>query len=257
MDAATVIISAAAVGGICAVHLLIGKMRFLDVIPRSRLLSFAGGASIAYVFGHILPDLHTGQHVLAGSFDEPALGVRHVYFVAMLGLTVFYGAEWLVRGRWAQSADRPDHPHRDRPGVFWPHVASFAVYNALIGYLLLHRERPGLLSLGLFAVAISLHFLATDFALRKDHKRSYDAVARFLLTACLVGGWLLGLAIQLPRAWVVLLFSFLAGAIIFNVLKEELPEDRRSRFGAFLAGVVAYSALIYLVEVTANGEHGA
>lgn len=37
------------------IHLFAGKLRFLEGIPRSRWLSLAGGASIAYVFLHLLP----------------------------------------------------------------------------------------------------------------------------------------------------------------------------------------------------------
>lgn len=37
------------------VHLLVGKLPFIDAVPRSRWLSIAGGVSVAYVFVHILP----------------------------------------------------------------------------------------------------------------------------------------------------------------------------------------------------------
>ncbi|MDV2992514.1 MAG: hypothetical protein N4J56_002168 [Chroococcidiopsis sp. SAG 2025] len=40
-------------------------------------------------------------------------------------------------------------------GVFWLHVVSFALYNALIGYLLLHREEPGVQSLLFFFMAMA------------------------------------------------------------------------------------------------------
>ena len=42
------------------------------------------------------------------------------------------------------------------------------------------------------------------------------------------------------------LFAFLAGGIILNVLKEELPEDRQSRFSAFALGAIAYAAVLLL-----------
>jgi hypothetical protein len=41
-----------------------------------------------------------------------------------------------------------------------------------------------------------------------------------------------------------LLFSFLAGGVVLNVLKEELPEERKSNFWAFLFGVVFYAGLL-------------
>jgi hypothetical protein len=42
----------------------------------------------------------------------------------------------------------------------------------------------------------------------------------------------------------IALTAFVGGSVILNVLKEELPEDRQSRFGAFLVGAAAYSALL-------------
>ncbi len=57
---AVIIISLLAVVVLAIVHLLAGKMRFLDVTPRSVWLSIAGGISVAYVFVHLLPDLAEG-----------------------------------------------------------------------------------------------------------------------------------------------------------------------------------------------------
>lgn len=59
--------------------------------------------------------------------------------------------------RGKQGEDRPES------GVFWLHIGSFAVYNALIGYLLLHREQSGLWSLAIYTVAMALHFVTNDF----------------------------------------------------------------------------------------------
>ncbi|MER3494566.1 MAG: hypothetical protein C4323_21315 [Mastigocladus sp. ERB_26_2] len=39
------------------VHIFSGKLRFLEVTPRSIWLSLADGVSVAYVFVHILPEL--------------------------------------------------------------------------------------------------------------------------------------------------------------------------------------------------------
>lgn len=44
------------------------------------------------------------------------------------------------------------------PGIYWLHIASFALYNALIGYLLFHREESELTSLLVYAIAMELHF---------------------------------------------------------------------------------------------------
>jgi hypothetical protein len=39
-------------------------------------------------------------------------------------------------------------------------------------------------------------------------------------------------------------FAFLAGGVVLNVLKEELPDGRESRFLPFLAGPGACAALL-------------
>jgi len=41
-------------------------VRLLDVVPRSRWLSAAGGVSVAYVFMHLLPELAEGQAAIEG-----------------------------------------------------------------------------------------------------------------------------------------------------------------------------------------------
>ena len=43
------------------------------------------------------------------------------------------------------------------------------------------------------------------------------------------------------------LVAFLSGAVVLSVLKEKLPEERKSRFLPFLAGVAGYGALLALI----------
>ena len=123
-------------------------------------------------------------------------------------------------------------------------MASFGVYNALIGYLLLHREVPGTTSLVFFATAMALHFVVTDFGLNEDHRHRYRAIGRWLLVLALGAGVALGAVTELSRATIAVLVAFLAGGVILNVLKEEVPNERQSRFWAFAAGMAAYAALL-------------
>ncbi len=57
-------------------------------------------------------------------------------------------------------------------------------------------------------------------------------------------GWGLGRLVEPLPEVVAGLFAFLAGGVVLNVLKEELPEERESRFSAFLVGAVGYAALL-------------
>jgi hypothetical protein len=227
-----------------AIHLFIGNLRFLDVVPRSRWLSGAGGVAVAYVFLHILPELAAHRETF-----ENALGVggiaaeMRVYLVALGGLVVFYGLE--------RAATVSRHRSRQQSGedavearLYWIHIGACALYNLIIGYLLLHREETGAWSLLTFSVAMALHCVRADVGLRQHHKGRYDHSGRWIISAAVMLGWLLAVLTTVPELVIGLLFAFLAGGVVLNVLKEELPDERESRFLPFLAGVGACAALL-------------
>lgn len=226
------------------VHIFSGKLRFLDVTPRSIWLSGASGVSVAYVFVHILPELSESQETINRVLDEGlAFLEHHVYLIALLGLAVFYGLERAAevsrqRNRKAGEGDVTSS------GVFWLHISSFAVYNALIGYLLLHREQPSIQSLLFFFFAMALHFVVNDYGLREHHKNAYDRIGSWILAAAIIVGWVIGSGTEISEAAIALLFAFLAGGVVLNVLKEELPEERQSCFWAFALGTGIYAALL-------------
>ena len=232
--------------GVCAVgfaliHLGIGKLALLDRLPRSRWLSFAGGVAVAYVFLHVMPELSGHRENFA---QELVLGDRvaevWIYGVALAGLALFYGLERAVK------LARKSHPDdRVEAGMLWLHLAAFGVYNVLIGYLLVRRDESGLASLLAYAAAMALHFVATDFGLRQDQKEAYDAIGRWLIAGAVLGGWALGLVASLPQIAVGLLFAFVAGGVVLNVLKEELPDERESRFWPFALGAAGFAALLF------------
>lgn len=215
------------------IHLLTPRLTFLSALPRSRWLSFAGGVAVAYVFLHILPELAAvaRTHVADGT------GALWVWALALAGLSVFYGLERAIAAR----------PHPDHAPAFWLHVGTVAVYNVIIGSLLLHREEAGLESLALYTVAMSLHFLSADFGMWQDHRKDYERVARWVLAAAVLAGWALGRWAEVPPFVIDCAFALLAGSVILNVMKEELPDDRQSRFGPFLVGAAGYGALLMWV----------
>jgi hypothetical protein len=230
--------------GLAAIHLYSGRMRFLDVLPRSRWLSVAGGISVAYVFVHLLPDLAEEQETIREAAGEGFNFLEyHVYLVALIGLAAFYGLERSAKTSRRRKRTAGDEDSTEA-GVFWVHAASFTVYNALIGYLLLHREEPGVWSLILFAFAMGVHFVVNDYGLRRDHKGTYDRIGRWVLAAGILAGWVVGLFFEVSEAAIAVLFGFLAGGVIMNVLKEELPEDHESRFWAFALGAAAYAVIL-------------
>lgn len=222
------------------VHLFAGKLRFLDVTPRSRWLSFAGGIAVAYVFAHLLPEVAAGQDALAALDATGALlDGGHVWMLSLGGLVGFYGLE-----RAAQATDDVDPMGEPTNGVFWLNMGCYAVYNVVIGYLLGKGEGGMDTGLALYWTAMALHFFVNDYALRADYKERYMRVGRWVLAASVVGGTALALATTVHEAALAAAVAFLSGGIVLNVLKEELPEERESRFGPFLLGAAGYAVLL-------------
>ncbi len=228
------------------VHLFAGRLSFFNTSSRCKWLSMAGGVSVAYVFVHVLPELKEGQEVLKQSdyFNFIKFFESHAYFIAMLGLMIFYGLEKLVKTSKYKSRDGSKERNL---GIFYIHIFSFAIYNALIGYLLVHREDHSIQGLGFYVIAMGLHLIVNDIGLREHHEHIYDHIGRWILGFSLFMGWLVGINTEITEPAIVALFSFLAGGVILNVLKEELPAERDSRFWPFALGALLYAFLMFTI----------
>ncbi|WP_104203858.1 hypothetical protein [Billgrantia saliphila] len=226
-------------------HIYAGKLRYLSHIPRSAWLSLGGGISVSYVFLHIFPELEQAQQHLA---EQAALAFieSHAYLVALLGLVLFYGLEHKIKTREPQPSEgKSKGVSGTQTGIslFWLHIGSFSLYNALIGYLLVYRDSTVLETL-FFVVAMAFHFLMNDHSLYYHHRDAYLRYGRWILSLFIGLGWVVGLSFQISEAATSVLFAFLAGGIILNVLKEELPEERQSRVWPFALGATLYSVLL-------------
>lgn len=231
------------------IHLFVGRLHFLEYIPRSRVFSVAGGISVSYVFLHILPELDKLQESVK---EELNTGIfsnlsQHVYITALLGLIVFYAIEKFVKKSQESNKEHAGE-NTHRLDAFWPHVALFFFYNAIIGYLLVYQsEEDGWAGVLLLMMVMAPHFLVIDFGLRHHHEETYDKYGRWILAAAIVIGAALGSFAPMPDAVFALLFAFLSGAIVLNVMKEELPEENKSSLGAFISGAAGYVILLELL----------
>jgi zinc transporter ZupT len=233
--------------GFVAIHFFSRYLPFLDSAPRSRLLSAAGGISVAYVFIHLLPELNKHNEVLDRNIQSDALKFfeNHTYIVAMIGLAIFYGMERMVKISKKKQQEQ-NNVDRTSKGVFWVHITSFFLYNGLIGYLLLHGEQETIKGLFFYFIALAVHFITSDNALREAHEKIYDRIGRWLLAGAILAGWAIGITVEVNENIIAVLFAMLAGGVILNVMKEELPEERESNFWAFAMGMAGYTVMLLL-----------
>ena len=229
---------------LAALHLAAPHIRRLPLVPEHATASFAGGLAVSYVFLHLLPELAEGNRELREVLGEsgersPLLGLE-IFLVALVGFLVFYGLERLAeRSRRSESRD-------DDAAVFRLHLASFMVYNGIIGYTLPLDWRTSIPFAILFTLAIGLHFVLTDRGLEEHYGERFDRwPPRLLLAGALLVGWALA-AVLAPTSGLVVsvLTAFLAGGILLNVFSSELPDSRRSHFGWFAGALSAYALLL-------------
>ena len=214
---------------------------------RRRWLSAAGGSAIAYVFVDLLPEMqHMQERFLAASagraFPFPAY---RVYTSALAGFVLFYALEHIAAA--SRPASRDGRSREERPIVYWVQICGFAVYCGLMSYLLREDAESRALSIVPYGFAMFCHFWIVDHALRKEHGAEYDRSGRWVVAAGIVAGWIVA-SLDLSSDLVLpTLMGFIAGGVVLNSVKGELPEEGEARMVPFVAGAIAYAALLLAI----------
>lgn len=224
------------------IHLYFNRIVKFRNIPRSIWLSLAGGASMAYVFLHLLPEFNRYQvNFIKGEKMYSWWSEHLVYLLALAGVIIFYGFERLVK------LQKETEDHNTKVQVFYLHMSTYFVYNFVIGYLLISELRNWS-EMTFFFLAMAFHFIVNDFGLIRDHQLKYRHEGRWLLSFAVLAGGVVASFFIIPENVVLVLFGLIGGSVILNVLKEELPEERKSKFWAFLSGAIAYGSILLLME---------
>jgi hypothetical protein len=208
-------------------------------------LSAAGGSAIAYVFVDLLPEMQHMQERFSTAAADHAFPFPHyrVYTSALAGFLGFYAIEHLAVASRAESGGKP----AERPLVYALQIAGFAVYAGLMAYLLREDADARALSLIPYGVAMFCHFWVVDHALRQEHGRRYERNGRWFIAAGIVAGWIIA-ALEISSDFVLpTLMGFIAGGVVLNSIKGELPEEGEARVGPFVGGAVAYAWLLLVV----------
>ena len=201
--------------------------------PRSKLLSFAGGATVTYVFIYLLPELaHYNdvikEHISSGNwltfFED------YTYTLALVGLLVYYGLDLLVTPTKGKKDAEPEK------GLFILHLTSFIFYNLIIGYIFAIEDFQNIWAKTLYFVALGFHFIATDHTLKEIHEEDYDKFGRWFLVTAILLGWLTGILFNLSEIFAAVGISLLAGGLLLNTFKEEIDEGKSNNFWMLTTG---------------------
>ena len=121
----------------------------------------------------------------------------------------------------------------------------------MIGYLIVHRLRVEFFTLILITVAMATYLFVSGYGLRKKWPDAYDRAIRWILAISVLAGGILGVNTHVSDNVIALWFSFLAGVMVMDTIREKLPREAGGSFWAFLAGVVGYCLLIFAYRLSA------
>ncbi|MGI9284259.1 MAG: hypothetical protein ACR2P1_02635 [Pseudomonadales bacterium] len=201
-------------------------------------IPLSGGVALGYVFFYMLPKLsdYTAGFIAANPDGWEFLHY-HFFVIALLGLLTYL---WLDRLSHREDLDA----HKWRP----PLGLGFGAYSLLIGYLIADVPRAGLTPYILILIAFGPHFLSIDHQLRLRNEVHFDRFLRWIFAVMLLTGWTLGVVTELPKSVVGATTAFLSGAILVNVMTEELPNRRTDRMWPFLVGVAIFLLIALIIR---------
>lgn len=222
----------------------------------AKFSSLVGGISIAYVFFHLFPTLIHYQKDISRTFKlTSASAFQLIFGMILLGLIVFYFLEMAMQSsKLSVALDRlnnktvsDDDFEQRHQRVFWAHIGSYALYNIIIGILLADQRFETSTTAIFYLVAVGLHFFTNNWVLRHHFTRLYDKYGRLLISLTVLVGFLIGLTFHIDHTIIALLEAFVAGGLILNAIKDELPQCKGNNFLIFLIGTVIYSFILIFI----------
>ena len=220
------------------------NIRFPETGALRDWVSASAGASVAYIWIHVIPELneHQQEFLKAAGPHLPAPQFR-VYVCGLIGFICFYGFQHM-RSR------EVVHPHAsgqpEHIKVYRLYLIGF-FYVALVGYLMVETAERGLMSLIAYWLAMALHFVSVNRSFEEGGEEYYEKRGRWLLVVGILIGGFVGMNVRLDIRIVATLLGLLSGAVIVNSVMLELFTKREGKFLPFLVGAAVFAGILALI----------
>jgi len=222
--------------------------------PSIALRSFSSGLAVAYVFVLLIPEFD----IFAQKNIFPFL---NAFQLALVGLVFYKGLQHLClflaskrsesMGDWAFVSSK----QQERLLGFRVSVAVFVFYASLIVLTLPYQlaHFASMTDKCLYLLTFFLHLGFNLVGLFEEDERHYQRVVPMVVTTILTLALVLALFSTLSTGLLLTALAFLAGVIIFNVFRNELPTADKSSFAWFAIGV-AFFTISEAITVSASGH---
>lgn len=219
---------------------------------QARWASFGGGAGLAYVFIHLLPELASGGRTITEAvgtqaYLPSAMTESLLFLTTLVGVVIPYALNVITQ-----------QVPASRGWTGAARLATFGLINYLYAYSL-----PSLLTTGisyglLFTVAISAHILLADRTMASEHPQAFRRRFRWIGSGTLLLGTVHAAVLHpVSDLTLAIATAFVGGSLLISVFREELPAPNVARLSWLLAGVLSMGALLLLATAQGLPAHHA
>lgn len=232
--------------GFVFIHLA-SRFFLLTKVNVEVMMSLAAGVGVSYAILHLLPQLAYSQGVLIERFgwDEGIHSTHAIYAIVLLGLVTAHVMDKLDERNF-HIVEKKDLTSAET-AYFWSDVSFYAVYNVMIGYLVIANTFSERFYILTYFIAFGLHFLMNDWSLAHHHGKIYQQKGRLLLSVSILIGAFFSIVLPLPYFLVVSIEAFITGAMLMNIIKFELPDGEGGSIKAFLAATIGSGILFVFI----------
>jgi hypothetical protein len=211
--------------------------------------SISGGMAAAYVFLVLIPELKVFDETIQGSY-------LNAYVLALCGLVLFKGLQHLCLHLVHQRSKAHQewgfiHAHAiERSLDFKVASGVFCIYASLVILTLPFQfsHLAGPVDRTLYLVTFVFHLGLVMLGLYEEDAKAFHRFVPRSVSVSLTVALVLALAKVLPAVLVIAFMSLLAGIIMFQVFRTELPAASRSSFSWFVFGTTLFTAIHQITQ---------
>jgi zinc transporter ZupT len=210
-------------------HLISERIHFQH---KERIISFSIGVSLTYIFVQLFPEI-----IQKSRFDETI-----IFFFVLIGIIIIRLIEI--------------HAYKHRKKKILKkelkevHSITFFAYHFVTGMLLFEFLKISLIDGILFFIPLLMHSSVSSTSLNEIHGsiRTVGIYKIVLSLSTLIGVFVMYFISPPPFTFDVLL-GIVIGALIYIVMRDAMPKARKARPKEFLAGVLFYSFIIFVLGI--------